>query len=101
MFIHLNSLTPSLYVILGLDFGCVGESVLVIMHSMMKVTVTVLFLALLLNVYVQPAPTPGQESDFPQQWKNDDNPCVHNGERMEICQRCAKQTKSPIVYPMC
>lgn len=36
MFIHLNSLTPSLYVILGLDFGCVGESVLVIMHSMVS-----------------------------------------------------------------
>lgn len=44
----------------------------------MKVTVTVLFLAVLLNVYVHPAPTPGHESDFLQEWKNDDNPCVHD-----------------------
>ncbi|XP_023024998.1 uncharacterized protein [Leptinotarsa decemlineata] len=31
------------------------------------------------------------------------NHACHNADstKREICQRCAKQTKSPIVYPMC
>ncbi|XP_066151222.1 uncharacterized protein [Euwallacea fornicatus] len=34
-------------------------------------------------------------------WDKTDNPCLFDSTKGEVCQRCAKQTKSPIVYPMC
>ncbi|CAH0547486.1 unnamed protein product [Brassicogethes aeneus] len=41
----------------------------------------------------------------PFEWPNnngDEDRCIQDDvEVIEICQRCAKQTKSPIVYPMC
>ncbi|KAL1516917.1 hypothetical protein ABEB36_000749 [Hypothenemus hampei] len=43
---------------------------------------------------VKAAPTSGDK------W-TEDNPCLSNNTRLEVCQRCAKITKSPIVYPMC
>ncbi|XP_050312064.1 uncharacterized protein LOC126747452 isoform X2 [Anthonomus grandis grandis] len=46
-------------------------------------------------VIVDTAPRPGQE------WDRFNNPCIYDDLKVETCQRCAKQTKSPIVYPMC
>ncbi|KAF7271341.1 uncharacterized protein LOC143198827 [Rhynchophorus ferrugineus] len=36
-----------------------------------------------------------------QEWDIHNNPCIYYDMKAEVCQRCAKQTKSPIVYPMC
>ncbi|CAG9858205.1 unnamed protein product [Phyllotreta striolata] len=54
-----------------------------------------IILIFLLITYEFADARPGSE------WKVN-NACVGgDSTKREICQRCAKQTKSPIVYPMC
>ncbi|CAH1119580.1 unnamed protein product [Phaedon cochleariae] len=53
--------------------------------------ITTLFIIVILNTI---SARPGGE------WRQD-VACIGDSTKREICQRCAKQTKSPIVYPMC
>ncbi|VEN37001.1 unnamed protein product [Callosobruchus maculatus] len=35
------------------------------------------------------------------EWSQYKDLCSDDPHKREVCQRCAKQTKSPVVYPMC
>ncbi|XP_066260216.1 uncharacterized protein [Euwallacea similis] len=45
--------------------------------------------------------TTTENSSTTTDWDKKNNPCTSDSTKEEVCQRCAKQTKSPIVYPMC
>ncbi|KAH1003635.1 hypothetical protein HUJ04_003520 [Dendroctonus ponderosae] len=61
-----------------------------------RIHLLVSFLALLAIItLIQAAPQPATE------WDRHNNPCVYDDFKVEVCQFCAKLTKSPIVYPMC
>ncbi|XP_034244881.1 uncharacterized protein LOC117647285 [Thrips palmi] len=42
-----------------------------------------------------------QPADKPPTVFAADNACYHDAEVETLCQRCAKTTKSPVVFPMC
>ncbi|KAJ8919663.1 hypothetical protein NQ315_006191 [Exocentrus adspersus] len=56
----------------------------------------IVYVVILLLVIRQAMARPGGE------WSSSAYGCNNaDSKKIEICQRCAKQTKSPIVYPMC
>ncbi|XP_030759896.1 uncharacterized protein LOC115885207 [Sitophilus oryzae] len=64
------------------------------MAALLKCMAVIVLLIFLVNIE-KIAARPGNE------WPNYPNPCNKDDIQIEICQRCAKATKSPLVYPMC
>ncbi|KAL3275965.1 hypothetical protein HHI36_020697 [Cryptolaemus montrouzieri] len=58
----------------------------------------VLVLFLVVMAFYEASARPGLLEEY---WNSEDKCKMGVDEVLETCQRCAKQTKSPIVYPMC
>ncbi|XP_019867711.1 uncharacterized protein LOC109596587 [Aethina tumida] len=64
------------------------------MEFLRKITLFLLVFLLIQNA----ATRPGLLGEFPD---GVEDKCSDESPTIEVCQRCAKTTKSPLVYPMC